>query len=469
MLQDFIQKQLLDNFQHTPTADQSIVLKALAQFISSENEVLIIKGYAGTGKTTLVKTIVNTLKNIKIGSCLMAPTGRAAKVMSNYTKAPATTIHKKIFRQESISEANQSFTINYNKQANTIFIIDEASMLANNSNEKSVFGTGFLIDDIFSYIFSSRNCKLILIGDIAQLPPVGLVDSPALSQDFIQKTYLKDALEFTLKDIVRQSKNSGILAEATELRNLIENDTSRFPKIKSHADVICLLGNDLLEHLESSYNNYGVENTIVVTRSNKLANKYNEGIRNMILWKDSRISTGDYIMIVKNNYFWTDKNKAIDFIANGDIAEITRVNGYEDLYDFNFANVSIQFPDYEFEELDVKILLNTIDSESPALKYDDSLKFYNNIKEDYIDIKNKRVVYEKMKVNEHFNALQIKFAYAITCHKAQGGQWKHVYVDHGFLPEDSINVDFYRWLYTAITRATETVYLVNFKKELLQE
>ncbi|MFO7869668.1 MAG: AAA family ATPase [Bacteroidales bacterium] len=465
MLTDFIQKTLFEHFSHTPTSDQKEVLEKIAHFIHSPSEVFILKGYAGTGKTSLVSTITETLYELEIPVVLMAPTGRAAKVLSQYTHKPSYTIHKSIYKQ--VSQGNtHKFSLFYNKQSQAIFIIDEASMLANISAGKSIFGSGRLIDDIFEYIFGSqKNCKLILIGDEAQLPPVGLSESPALQKKFIEQSYLKTTIDTTLETVVRQNHASGILNTATRIRTLLQEQNTSYPHITPSEDVETVTGDVLIEKIESSYNTAGTENTIIITRSNKYANKYNEGIRSMILWRDSRIAVGDYIMIVKNNYFWTESNKTIDFIANGDIAEIVAVKNYEDLYDFSFVNATLRFPDYHNEEVDVKLLLETLNSESPGLTYEDNMRFFETVMEDYTDINNKRTRYQELRKNPYFNALHIKFAYAITCHKAQGGQWKHVYIDHGYMPEDTISIDFLRWLYTACTRATEKLFLVNFKKD----
>ena len=474
MLQDFIVKKLFENFSFTPTNDQTNVLNSLADFISSNKDVFILKGYAGTGKTTLVKSVVTTLAELNIQSYLLAPTGRAAKVLSNYSQKPAFTIHKKIYRQKS-SEGIQKFTLNFNPSSHAVFIVDEASMLSNSSTEQSVFGSGIVMDDLFSFVFNDKKCKLILIGDVAQLPPIGMITSPALEKEYIERTYLKDCVENTLFEVVRQSSLSGIIQNATNIRKKIHSKSIKYPKINQTADVLAISGADLLESLERSHGAVGIEETIIITKSNKLANRYNEGIRKTILWRENQISVGDYVMIVKNNYFWVQQlakegstQTDIDFIANGDIAKIVAIKKYEDLYGFSFVNVTLQFADYNNIEIDTKLLLNTLETEAPALTKEQNQALYTEVLSDYADIKNKRTVYEKMKQNEYFNALQIKFAYAVTCHKAQGGQWKHVYIDHGYMPEETTTSDFLRWLYTAFTRASEKVYLVNFKKEFFE-
>lgn len=468
MLQDFIKNKLIENLGYTPTPDQTVVLSELAEFIKSKQEIYIIKGYAGTGKTTLVSSIVKTLSEHNIPTFLLAPTGRAAKVLSNYTNKPAFTIHKKIYRQSS-SQGVQKFALNFNPSSQAFFIVDEASMLSNNSMEQSFFGSGNVLDDLVQFVFNDKKCKLILIGDTAQLPPIGLTVSPALEKEYMEQSYLKLCNEGFLSHVVRQSENSGILKNATVIRAMVEKTKLQFPKIDLFPDVLSINGTELLEKLENSYDKTGIEDTIIITRSNKTANRYNQGIRNTILWKDSEVSAGDYIMIVKNNYFWVQQNPEIDFIANGDIAKVVSIKKYEDLYGFHFANVTLRFSDYNDIEIDAKVMLDTLHSESPSLTREQNQLFYTEVLKDYSEIKNKRTVYENLRKNEYFNALQIKFAYAVTCHKAQGGQWKHVYVDHGYMPEDTINVDFLRWLYTAFTRATEKIFLVNFKKEFFKE
>ncbi|HPY82525.1 MAG: AAA family ATPase [Bacteroidales bacterium] len=469
MLLDFIKKKIRNNFPHVPTKEQENVMHILAEFIHSNNHVLVVKGYAGTGKTSVIASFVQTLVELSIPSFLMAPTGRAAKVLSYYTKTAATTIHKTIYRQASTHNGIQKFSLYFNAHAQSVFIVDEVSMLANNSFDKSMFGSGLLLNDLFEFVFENdKNCKLILIGDTAQLPPVGLSVSPALDVEYLSTTFFKQIETAHLYEVVRQQKESGILALATEIRTIIENNSCDFPHISQTSDVIPITGDILLEHLESSYSSVGEEHTIVITRSNKYANKYNQGIRAMVLWRESQINVGDFIMVVKNNYYWSEKSTKINFIANGDIAEITHISQYENLYGFAFANVRLRFVDYDNEELDVKILLQTLESESPALSYDDNTLLYTAVQEDYQHITSARARYQEIRKNEYFNALQIKYAYAITCHKAQGGQWKHVYIDHGYLPENTTNVDFLRWLYTACTRATERLYLVNFKKEFFE-
>lgn len=467
MLYDFIARKIRAHFAFEPTEDQQNVFNELAKFLATDAEVFIINGFAGTGKTTLIKAVIDSLQELGLNYSLMAPTGRAAKVLSNYTSKPAFTIHKKIYRQRNVQDGIQKFGMNFNAAQNVVYIVDEASMLSDSTSENTIFGSGSVINDLFRFIFNEHKCKLLLIGDTAQLPPIGSPNSPALDANYIETNFFKTPAYVTLHTVIRQAEDSGILSNATTIRQMLDSETISLPKLKTFPDVESIDGSMLLEALESSHNKVGIQDTIVITRSNKMANRYNDGIRRMILWKDSTICKGDYIMVVKNNYYWTEKEKDLSFIANGDIAEIVSIDKYEDLYGFNFADVTLKFPDYQDMELSVKIILDTLSSESASLTYEQSNKLYTEVCADYAEIKNKKTLYEKIKKDPYYNALQIKFAYAITCHKAQGGQWKHVYIDHGFFTDEMVDKEFVRWLYTAFTRATEKVYLVNFKKELL--
>jgi len=465
MLQDFIKTKIKENLPHVPTNDQHNVIHAIADFLQSSDEVFILTGYAGTGKTTIIQAIVKTLDECSIPTVLLAPTGRAAKILHNYTQKSAYTIHKKIYRQ-TISGGIQKFSLQYNATPNAIYIVDEASMLSNQSGEQSMFGSGLLFDDLTEFVFSNKRCKLILVGDTAQLPPIGLPYSPALDSTYVEQSYLKTCKSGVLSDVVRQSQESGILYNATLIRQLIDTGTITFPKFTiQHTDFVSITGSELLECLESSYAKKGQENTIIITRSNKLANRYNQGIRQTILWRDSEISVGDYIMIVKNNYFWTQDIPEIDFLANGDIVKIVAVTKYETMYNLNFAHVIIECPDYNNIRIKTKVVLNTLYSESPSFTRSEQQNFYEEVMLDYADFTSKKKKYDELRKNEYFQALQIKFAYAVTCHKAQGGQWNDVYIDHGYFIDSMLDIDFLRWLYTAITRATETLYLVNFKDD----
>lgn len=458
MLHTHIATQIYTNFGFTPTLGQKKLIDFFAGYITDplSRSILMINGYAGTGKTSIIAAIVNTLKSYDMGCVLLAPTGRAAKVMTQYSGHPAYTIHKKIYRQKS----EQSFDLNFNKDKNILYIIDEASMLSNSSSDMGSFGSGRLIDDLMQYVESGSGCKLVIVGDNAQLPPVGMDSSPAL--DPAAMGYYGDVEYHSLTEVVRQGADSGILHNATTIRRMIEGGEVDIPKLDlTFSDFHSLKGAELIETIDDAYRKYGIENTVVITRSNKRAGKFNQGIRNSILDREEKIGSGDMIMIVKNNYFY--KTDGIEFIANGDIAEIVRIHKHESLYGFNFANATIRLPDYGDTEIECKLLLDTLDSDSPSLSYEQHQALFRAVEEDYADIKNKRTRYTKLREDPYFNALQVKFAYAVTCHKAQGGQWPAVFVDQMIFGDEAISRDFLRWLYTAITRATEEVHLINFQ------
>ena len=471
MLNDFINKLLHENFKFTPTEGQDKLLKILSQFISdnNKNNLLLIKGYAGTGKTTIIKTLVKTLNVLKQKSLLLAPTGRAAKIMETYTNSSAFTIHKKIYKIEKVNAGFGKFKLATNLYTNTYFIIDEASMIGDKSFENSAFGSGNLLGDLITFVKQGKDCKLILIGDTAQLPPVGLDLSPALD-GYNLETFGFKVTEIELTEVIRQSQKSGILHNATYLRNIFNNTEFEMPKLVSNnfSDVKFITGEDLIDTINDSYDKYGINDTIVVTRSNKRANIYNQGIRNKIFWYEDLISVGDYIMIVKNNYNWLDDEAKINFIANGDIARIDKIRKYYTRYNMRFADVKITLVDYDIE-LDTRILLDTLTSETASLSSEQNKEFFYAVLEDYNYIKTKAKRYKAVREDGFFSALQIKFAYAVTCHKAQGGQWKSVFIDHGYLTDDRINKEFIRWLYTAVTRASEKIYFVNFNKAFIEE
>jgi exodeoxyribonuclease-5 len=474
MIKNHIQSEIIRNLGKSPTTGQEELSSKFADFIteSDSDAVFILKGYAGTGKTTMLSSLVKTFTKFKFKSVLLAPTGRAAKVLSGYTGHSAYTIHKNIYRQQSSSDGMGRFVLNKNLLKDTFFIVDEASMVPNTNAESSIFGTGRLLEDLIEYVYSGSNCRLILVGDTAQLPPVGLDVSPALSYEELD-SYGRNVFEYELTEVVRQNQNSGILYNATFIRHLI-TEGNYFPgyfylECRAFDDIRRIGGADLIEEISTCYDRFGLFETIVVTRSNKRANKFNEGIRSTILYKESAISVGDLMMVVKNNYFWLEANEKIDFIANGDIAEIISIGKYEELYGFRFANVCLRLIDYPDIEIDCKIILDTITIESASLSGEQNRKLFDAVSEDYLDIRSKKKRWEKVRENPYFNALQVKFAYAVTCHKAQGGQWKAVFVDQGYLTEEMLNVEFLRWLYTAFTRPTERLYLVNFNKEFFEE
>ncbi|SHE31819.1 exodeoxyribonuclease-5 [Mariniphaga anaerophila] len=473
MLKNHVKALLEQNLSFTPTACQSELMAGLAGFITSDEQdkIVLIKGFAGTGKTTMINALTQTLKSLKIKIVLLAPTGRAAKVMTGYTAMPAFTIHKKIYRQKTTADGMGHFVLDKNLHKNTWFVVDEASMISNENNENSVFGSGRLLNDLLEYVYSGVNCRLILVGDTAQLPPVGLTLSPALETvSIIREGFNVD--EYVLTEVVRQAAGSGILSCATQIRQLIEEqvNTGFFQlDLSAFDDISRISGGDLIEEISSCYDKYGIFETTIVTRSNKRANLFNKGIRGSILYRENEIERGDLLMIVKNNYHWIDDESKLDFIANGDIAEVVSIYGYEELYGFRYADVCLRFVDYEDVELDCKIFLDTLSIESASFSYEQNRQLFNAVSEDYMEIRNKRERWKKIKENPYFNALQVKYAYALTCHKAQGGQWKAVFVDHGYLTEEMLDNDYYRWLYTAFTRPVEKLFLVNFNKKFFEE
>lgn len=463
-------KLLHEKFPFEPTLKQNIFLKKIADFVinSSNNDLFVLKGYAGTGKTTVISTIVNQLKNANQKYLLLAPTGRAAKVISNYSKKPAFTIHKKIYFPKKSSSGGVSFTLQPNKFTNTIFIVDEASMISDTNQESKLYENGSLLDDLLFFVDSGKNCKIIFVGDTAQLPPVHLDVSPALDIDSLSLHYNKNVHHIELDEVMRQEEDSGILFNATKLREVLKShflDSFKFV-LKDFKDIVRLQdGYDIQDAIHDAFSNYGLEETTFIVRSNKRANQYNEQIRSRILSRESELSTGDYLMVVKNNYFWLKDSDAAGFIANGDIIEVLEIRNFKELYGFKFATVKIRMVDYPSQiPFETILLLDTIKSESPSLTYEESNKLYQEVLLDYEDETTKYKKFQKVKNNEYFNALQVKFSYAITCHKSQGGQWNTVFIEQPYLP-NGIDKDYIRWLYTAMTRAKEKLYLIGFKDE----
>ncbi|MEI6888796.1 MAG: ATP-dependent DNA helicase [Bacteroidales bacterium] len=467
---------LVKEFPYEPTNCQRRLMGNLAVFLTlgwkKSNAIFVLKGYAGTGKTTVVKALVNVLPGLGKRTVLMAPTGRAAKVLSSYTGRPAHTIHRRIYFARTSREGNLVMKLQKNLHKHTLFIVDEASMIPHYTQaEGQMFSSRNLLDDLFSYVQSGENCRILFIGDTAQLPPVGLDDSPALDTAFLKQAYSLEIDEDELTEVVRQSKESGILENATFLRGEITEKKVKFPlfSLKQFTDVIRINGSDLEEMLNKAYSGSGKENNVVICRSNKRANIFNREIRNRILFLEGQISTGDYLMVVKNNYFWLPPESPAGFIANGDIVELTRIHKTEDMYGFRFADVTIRFLDYPDEkELDVKIILDTLMAETPALPQPGNNRLFTTIMEDYADLPTRGAKVGKVKLNPYFNALQVKFAYALTCHKTQGGQWDTVFIDQGYLSDKMLNTEFLRWLYTAVTRATQKLYLVNFESRFFE-
>lgn len=461
-------KELLQKFPFEPTIKQQKLLNELSNFIFDGNNraLFLLKGYAGTGKTTTISTVVNSLWKVGQKAVLLAPTGRAAKVISGYSKKQAFTIHKKIYFPKKQQNGSVDFIIQPNKHTNTIFIIDEASMIPDRPSNAKLFETGSLLDDLMNYVYAGKNCKIIFIGDTAQLPPVKLNVSPALEAKTLELEYQKDVTEIELDEVMRQHENSGILANATYLRMLIMHKSTDFQFDLNFPDIIRLIdGYDIEDAINSAYDNIGVEDTAFIVRSNKRANLYNQQIRTKIRGQENEISAGDYVMVVKNNYYWLQDSSEAGFIANGDICEITRLNAIKELYGFRFAEVEVRMIDYPNQKpFETVLILDTLSSESPSLSYEESNKLYQAVKEDFIHEKSKYKQLLAIKKNKYFNALQVKFSYAMTCHKSQGGQWKTVFVEQPYLP-DGIDVEYLRWLYTAITRAEEKLYLIGFKDD----
>ena len=465
-------KELLNKFSYHPTIKQSKLFYLLVEFLFSKNErsLFLLKGYAGTGKTTTISTLVSSLWKINKKSVLLAPTGRAAKVISVYSKKQAFTIHKKIYFPKKMPNGSVDFVLQNNKHTNTIFIVDEASMIPDRPQNGKLFENGSLLDDLISYVYSGRNCKLILIGDTAQLPPVKLKLSPALEETRLEVEYSKMVHQIELDEVTRQHQNSGILANATLLRTLIENNSIYFEFDLNFPDIIRLEdGYDIEDAITGSYDNDGVEDTAIIVRSNKRANQYNQQIRSQIRGQENEISPGDYVMVVKNNYFWLKESSEAGFIANGDTCEVLRIHAIKELYGFKFAEVDIRMIDYPDQKpFETVLLLDTLTSESPSLTYEESNKLYEAVREDYGHEKSKYKQLLAVKKNVFFNALQVKFSYAITCHKSQGGQWKTIFIEQPYLPEGP-SKEYFRWLYTAITRAQEKLYLIGFKDDYFEK
>ena len=467
MINDELRYRILQTFGFVPTPEQEHAIDMFTAFLTDREEhvVMILRGSAGTGKTTLAGAVVRAMKALHQKMILLAPTGRAAKVFSLYSGHPAYTIHRRIYRQKSAGDM-YLFNLNDNLNRDTLFLIDESSMISNDGMGDSFFGSGRLLDDLVQFVYNGANCRMMLIGDKAQLPPVGEEESPALTATVLRGYGMK-VYECDLNHVLRQSESSGILWNATMIRQMVTHDEmTRLPRIrlKDFADVEVVTGNDLIESLSGSYNRVGMDETMVVTRSNKRANIYNQGIRNMVLDREEELCRGDLLMIVKNNYFYGigDEDSNSSFIANGDRVIVQRVRNVHELYGFRFAEVTMLFPDYDDEELTATVCLDTLTTEAPALTREQQERLYQEVMNDYADVPYKADRIKKLKSDRYYNALQIKFAYAVTCHKAQGGQWAHIYIDQGYMSDDMLTPDYIHWLYTAFTRATEKLFLVNW-------
>lgn len=480
MRKEDIVSLILAEFSHAPTLEQRETVELWADFLFSPDreEAFLLRGYAGTGKTSLVSALVRALARLGQRTLLLAPTGRAAKVFSLYAGLPAYTIHRKIYRQKVFSPEMNNFVQTPNLMRDTLFIVDEASMIANSGSSGGYFGSGRLLDDLVRHVYAGENCRLLLIGDRAQLPPVGEEQSPALCASWLQG-YGLHVRQMELTQVVRQADESGILWNATRLRRLIdEQDVFGFPRMRvsGFPDITVVPGNELIESLEQSYHRCGTDQTIVVTRSNKRANIYNNGIRARILDMDFELGSGDQIIVAKNNYYWTEKLAGetkdagmMPFIANGDVAIVRRVCHERSFYGFRFVDATLRFPDYNHQEMELTLLLDTLQAEAPALTREQQERLFRAVCEDYPEVTVRRELMNMVKQDTYYNALQVKYAYAVTCHKAQGGQWQHVYIDQGYLTEDMLSPDYFRWLYTALTRATEHVYLVNWPENQVEE
>ncbi len=485
-IDEFVNR-IIVRFGFTPTADQRHALETFGSFLAdrSERAVMVLRGSAGTGKTSLAGAMVRTLYSLGQKLTLMAPTGRAAKMFALSSGMPAYTVHRRIYREKAYQGLDGQFALNDNRYRNMLFVVDEASMVSAIPTGESTFGSGSLLDDLIKYVYSGDNCRLLLIGDSAQLPPVGEDEAPALSTEMLRGCGLQ-VHECDLREVLRQSENSGILYNATRIRQLITHDeATALPKIAlAHfTDIQVVHGSELIDSLGNSYARAGLDDTIVITRSNKRANIYNQGIRNQILEREEALSSGDLIMIVRNNYYWTEQLKQADaaerptlarpltgetaggvpaFLANGDRARVQRVRNIRELYGFHFADVELRFPDYDDFELSCTVLLDSLTTDAPALTREQHEQLFNAIMEDYADLPTKVDRMKAIRQDRYFNALQVKFAYAVTCHKAQGGQWEHVYIDQGYMTDEMLTPDYIHWLYTAFTRATAQLYLVNW-------
>ena len=467
-------KLLRDKFPHEPTLKQDMVLQQLSSFLYDKDgdRLFLLKGYAGTGKTTIIGALVNNLWNTLLKSVLLAPTGRAAKVITNYSGRTALTIHKSIYVPRKQKNGGVRFVLQPNKYKNTIFIVDEASMISDAQSDSKLFENGSLLDDLMLYVYSGHNCKLLLIGDTAQLPPVNLDVSPALNEDNLSLNYNKKVSLIELDEVVRQEEDSGILFNATNLREqLFSNYTDDFKfHLSGFSDIVRLIdGHEIQEAIDEAYSNDGKEETAIIVRSNKRANQYNQQIRSRILFHDNELATGDYLMVVRNNYFWLKATSEAGFIANGDIIEVMEIFAIKELYGFRFAEVKVRMVDYPNQKaFETVLLLDTIDATTPALAYEDSNRLYQEVMKDYEDESSNYRKFLKVKNNKYFNALQVKFSYAITCHKSQGGQWTNVFVEQPYAP-NGIDKEYLRWLYTAVTRARNKLYLIGFKNDFFAE
>lgn len=471
MLNTYIAGQIYAKISFDATVSQKKVVENLSEYLSSPDysSIFILNGYAGTGKTTLIAALVQVLRAMNIPCVLLAPTGRAAKVLAQYSGTEAHTIHKRIYRQRTNADYESKYSLDINREKGCVFIVDETSMLSDSTPDGQIFGSGSLLEDLITYVRNGRQCRLILVGDDAQLPPVGADRSPALDATAMRS--YGEVVYSSMTDVVRQDAASGILRNATALRQMLERGEVEVPHIDlNYPDIESIGGGEFLECLEDAYARYGRDETIVITRSNKRANRFNEGIRRYILSAEEQIESGDRLMVVKNNYYYTERmeKSPMSFIANGDIALLKRIRRFEDFYGFHFADAVLSFGDYGDTEIECKILLDTLSSESPSLTREQSRQLFDEVEKDYMDTASRLKRFRQIRENPHYNALQVKFAYAVTCHKAQGGQWRAVFVDRCLFGDEPMTRDMLRWLYTAVTRATEKLYLVNFDERFFE-
>ncbi|BBD44651.1 Hypothetical protein PEIBARAKI_4644 [Petrimonas sp. IBARAKI] len=471
MINRYFIEKINENFAFDFTADQRSAVAKIVDFLysRSNNQVFLLKGYAGTGKSSLIGSLVKTMSQFNQKAVLLAPTGRAAKVFSTYAGQPAFTVHKKIYRMDKFTEGPGTFSLAENKHKHTLFLVDEASMISNDNREFSIFGSGRLLDDLMEYVYSGEGNRLLLIGDKAQLPPVQQDFSPALDEKTIESFFF-EVVTCTLTEIVRQSEESGVLVNATMLRNALrKGNTVDFPKfnVDTFNDVKRITGTELIDEISSAYNRDGIEETVVISRSNKRVNAYNMGIRNTVLYREEELSPGDLLMITKNNYYWASDMENVDFLANGEFVEVVRVRREETMYGFRFCNVLLRHKDYGVE-FEAKINLDSLHTEVPGLTREQNEQLFAAINGDYADISRKSARYKKVKENPYFNALLVKYGYAVTCHKAQGGEWKNVFLDLGYVNESHMGDNFYRWLYTSITRSSQMLYLVNLTNDFIE-
>ena len=465
MLEDFIIGRIKAELPFEPNAEKEGLFDALGAFLVSrdESKAFILRGYAGTGKTSVVSALVRALKSLKQPCVLLAPTGRAAKVLSRYSGETAYTIHKKIYRQNQLGQ--EAFSLSDNRHVRTLFIVDEASMLSG-QRDNGVFGSGCLLDDLVKYVYNGQGCSLLLLGDDAQLPPVGSINSPALEPDYIAQ-YGLHVISYSLTQVARQALDSGILCEATRIRQELENSSSTVRIRPNGTDIIQVSGEEVIETLERSWRKVGAEETLIIARSNKMTNMYNQGVRARVLWKEDNLSNGDRLMVTKNNYFWAQEYKDLEFIANGDMFEIVRLTNCHEMYGFQFAKAALRSVDYDWE-IEALIWLDTLTTDNPEANYSMQKELFSRIAEDYPEIRNKKELVKKIYESPYYNALQVRFAYCVTCHKSQGGQWRHVYIDTSGIGEDEERMadeterrEYIRWLYTAVTRSTEKIYLLR--------